>query len=443
MSGLDAPSPGLGEAVDPLRVMQRVVDEAVALVEGADGAAVELADAGGMTYVAAAGRLAGSVGLRLAADASLSGLAVRARSVLRCDDSETDRRVDREACRKVGVRSMICVPLLRADAAVGVLKISASEPAAFDERDVATLRRLAEFVGFVIDAAASLSGAVASALSTEPAVSGGDEAAIARFVARVLVPAASRDAQARRRIRQVIDDVAFFPVFQPVVDLATGATVGVEALTRFTPTPPRGPDCWFADAHAAGLGPELELATLRVALGHLDRLPEGLVMAVNLSPDAIAHPDLASLTGGVDLSRLTIEVTEHAAVDDYAELRRLLAPFRRRGARLAVDDTGAGFASFSHIIQLAPDIIKLDLNLTRGIDLDPVRRSLATAVVAFAADTGSSVVAEGIETEPELGALRGLRISHGQGYLLGRPAALADLDLRSPAGASPLAHVGR
>lgn len=432
----------MGEALDPLRVMQRVVDEAVDLVPAADGAAVELADPAGMTSAAAVGGLADAVGLRLTLDDSLSGLAVRSRSVLRCDDSETDERVDRAACRRVGARSMICVPLLRSDVAVGALKISARAAGAFGDPDVATLRRLAEFVTFVIATAAELSSAVESVFEgDDPAA--GDEAALSRFVARVLVPAAARDAHARDRIRGVIDGAEFFPVFQPIIDLASGGTVAVEALTRFTASPQRGPDRWFAEAHAAGLGVELELAVLRAALERLDDLPGGCTMAINLSPDAIAHPDLAALLGGVDLARLTIEITEHVAVDDYPELRRQLGAYRRRGARLAVDDTGAGFASFAHIIQLAPDVIKLDLNLTRGIDLDPVRRSLATALVAFAADTGAVVVAEGIETKAELRALSDLQISRGQGYLLGRPAPLPDLDLAHAAADPSAPVVGR
>jgi len=100
---------------------------------------------------------------------------------------------------------------------------------------------------------------------------------------------------------------------------------------------------------------------------------------------------------------------------------------RQHGVRLAVDDTGSGFSSFAHIVKLAPDIIKLDIDLVSGIDLDPVRRSLATAVVAFAAETGAKVTAEGIESAAELACVKSLGIHYGQGYFLGRPGPLEAL----------------
>lgn len=103
----------------------------------------------------------------------------------------------------------------------------------------------------------------------------------------------------------------------------------------------------------------------------------------------------------------------------------LLAPLRSRGLRLAVDDAGAGFASFRHILQLKPDIIKLDISITRDIDTQVSRRALAAALIRFAQETGSKIVAEGVETEAELAVLRGLSVDKAQGYLIGRPVPLA------------------
>jgi EAL domain-containing protein (putative c-di-GMP-specific phosphodiesterase class I) len=102
-------------------------------------------------------------------------------------------------------------------------------------------------------------------------------------------------------------------------------------------------------------------------------------------------------------------------------LEDALASLRSRGAQLMVDDAGAGFASFKHIVDLKPDVIKLDLSLTRDIDTDPLRRALAASVLAFADEVGASIVAEGIETYSELDALRALGVRYGQGYLLARP----------------------
>ena len=119
-----------------------------------------------------------------------------------------------------------------------------------------------------------------------------------------------------------------------------------------------------------------------------------------------------------------MELTEETKVDDYPRLSRALEDLCLLGVRLAIDDTGAGFASFAHILKLAPDIIKLDRELTSGIDLDPVRAALATALVSFAAQIGAEIIAEGIETPTELEVLRNLGIHYGQGYLLCRPTSI-------------------
>jgi EAL domain-containing protein (putative c-di-GMP-specific phosphodiesterase class I) len=122
-----------------------------------------------------------------------------------------------------------------------------------------------------------------------------------------------------------------------------------------------------------------------------------------------------------DPSRIVVELTEHAPVADYDELRESLSGLRDRGVRLAIDDAGAGFASLRHIVRLDPDMIKLDITLTRRIERDPVRQALAVALVSFANQVGATVVAEGVETELQLEALRAAGIRFAQGFLLGPP----------------------
>ena len=122
-----------------------------------------------------------------------------------------------------------------------------------------------------------------------------------------------------------------------------------------------------------------------------------------------------------------LEVTEHTSIDDYSVIARKLEPFRVRGIRLAVDDAGAGYASFRHILKLRPDVIKLDSSLVSAIDSDKGIRALAAAVIRFSEETGSKVVAEGVETKHELKVLRQLNVNKAQGYLLGRPSRLAEL----------------
>ena len=116
-----------------------------------------------------------------------------------------------------------------------------------------------------------------------------------------------------------------------------------------------------------------------------------------------------------------LELTEHERIVDYEALRPWLDDLRSDGVRIAVDDAGAGYAGLQQIVGLQPDIVKLDLALTRGIDKDPVRRALARCLVSFAEEIGAVVLAEGIETHSELEVLRALGIPLGQGYYLGRP----------------------
>jgi EAL domain-containing protein (putative c-di-GMP-specific phosphodiesterase class I) len=125
-----------------------------------------------------------------------------------------------------------------------------------------------------------------------------------------------------------------------------------------------------------------------------------------------------------------IELTEHIDFGQYPGLQGALVRLRKSGVRLAVDDAGSGYSSLTHILKLAPELIKLDRELVCGIDIDPVRRALVTALVLFAADTGAEILAEGIETSDELDVVRRLGVRYSQGYYLGRPAALKDVGIR-------------
>lgn len=225
------------------------------------------------------------------------------------------------------------------------------------------------------------------------------------------------------RIERTLHEKRIDIVVQSIVRLSTMRIIGVEALTRFR-EPPARPDLWFADAAEIGLGENLELLSIEKALELLPSLPGNIYMSVNVSPAVACSGALAKVLGNVDPSRVVLEITEQTAVADYGILLQALDPLRRAGIRLSVDDAGAGYASFNHILTLRPDIIKLDTHLTRGLDLDPVRLSLAEALVAFAKRLGANLVAEGVETQSELDAL--LRIgSHAvQGYFTGRPGPL-------------------
>ena len=228
---------------------------------------------------------------------------------------------------------------------------------------------------------------------------------------------------AHHRIRRAIEGDGLHMVAQPIVDISSMQSVGVEMLTRFE-HPPAGPDVWFAEAAELGLGVLLEMAAVRAALELLDHLPGDLYLSVNVSPPTLASDQLLSALAGVDASRIVVELTEHSAVADYDELLASLDLLRRRGVRIAIDDAGAGYASFRHILSLHPDIIKFDRHMVTGLDVDPARRALVSALVSFAGQIGATLVAEGVETSGELDTLLRLGVACGQGYHLARPAPL-------------------
>lgn len=212
--------------------------------------------------------------------------------------------------------------------------------------------------------------------------------------------------------------------FQPVVDIRTGRVRGAEALARFASDPYRAPDAWFAEAEACGLGLELECLAVRCALASLDRLDDDTYLAVNVSPRTLLSGELRELVASVRGPRVVLELTEHAQVRDYDALRAALSFFRAKGMRLAIDDAGSGYASFQHILELRPDIIKLDRKLTTAVDSNPVKYALASALVTFATSLGARICAEGVETGSELVALQRLGVQKAQGFYLARPGPL-------------------
>lgn len=227
----------------------------------------------------------------------------------------------------------------------------------------------------------------------------------------------------RTEIERFVAGDGLSMVYQPIFDLASMRTVGIEALARFHSLPLRPPNEWFAEAVAHALGVQLEVATVTQALGALAGVPADAYLAVNCSHHAAVSPDLIrALEPHAD--RIVLEITEHEAVEDYEGLVGALVPLRELGARIAIDDAGAGFASLRHTLRIAPDIVKMDLSLTRGIDEDRAKRALASALVSFAADMGMDMVAEGIETAEELATLRALGFAYGQGFYLAEPAPL-------------------
>jgi EAL domain-containing protein (putative c-di-GMP-specific phosphodiesterase class I) len=248
------------------------------------------------------------------------------------------------------------------------------------------------------------------------------------------VPVRAEVALARARapwLPGVLDGGALVPHFQPIVRLVDGAVHGQEALMR---AQVRGRLVLGAELVAAAVAHDRLMAfdvrarTAALELG-FPQLPPGQMLHVNFTPAAIYDPGICLRTTwaaarrvGADLQRVCFEVVEAEAFPDLDLLRAVLARCRERGARVALDDLGAGDSSLACLDALRPDVIKLDRGLVGGIDADRARRRMVEALVDHAHELGAEVVAEGIETPAELAAVRALGADLGQGHQLARPA---------------------
>jgi EAL domain-containing protein (putative c-di-GMP-specific phosphodiesterase class I) len=307
------------------------------------------------------------------------------------------RTRDLGATQRFGIGSYVGAPVRATDGRpVGMLCcLGRSDGAQLGAESVRTVELIADLIGLHLDGSAAAGPAP--------------------------VPPAAADDRGRR-VREVLDRGTVVTLLQPVVDMTTGAVVSQEALTRFPEARDGGPAALFADAAAVGLGPELELLAARRALEAARRLPPEMPVAVNLSAGALLRPAVVDLLLDHRDAGIAVELTEHERIDDYTAVVATTEALRRAGIRLAVDDAGAGYASMRHILRLRPDVIKLDIALVAGVHTDPAKQAMLSAMVAFAADTGADLVAEGIEEPEERDALLARGIRYGQGYLLGPPA---------------------
>ncbi|HBS77654.1 MAG: diguanylate phosphodiesterase [Pseudomonas sp.] len=295
----------------------------------------------------------------------------------------------------LGIGSYISVPIRFSDGRLyGTFCCFSSKPdGTLNERDLDTLRLFADFAGRLLETQAR----------------------------------EQREQEERlARINGVLSEQAYNVVYQPIFNVLRNSVVGYEALARFSGEPQRTPDLWFDEAEQVGLQCELEMALVKEALKGLGDIRRDCYLSINVSPETILAGAVGTLLEGQPLDRLMLEVTEHASVRDYDLIAEALAPMRAKGLLLAVDDAGAGYASFRHILKLKPDVIKLDGSLIRNIDSNRDCRALASALIRFGQETECKIVAECVETEAELAILRELQVSKAQGYLLGCPLPLGD-----------------
>lgn len=290
-----------------------------------------------------------------------------------------------------GLSAVATLPIVEADRQVGVLIIGTTK-----DGPTTLIRRMPSLVEF---------GALATALLADP------------------LAARQADAMRQQELWSLIAARAFDPVFQPIVELTTGETVGYEALTRFHDGSDPGER--FSAARQIGLGKVLEYATMRAALEEASALPEAAWLALNVSAEVVLSGTRLRRLLSSESRQLVLEVTEHEPVADPAAIRGAVVRLgdRFRTLRLAVDDAGAGFNGLRFILDLAPDLIKLDRALITDIENDPARQALVVGMEHFASRLGAQLVAEGVETEAALATLNSLGVALGQGHLLGRPQA--------------------
>lgn len=245
----------------------------------------------------------------------------------------------------------------------------------------------------------------------------------------------------RTAVEQVIDAEAFWTVFQPIFSLRTGRVVGLEALTRFA-SASVSPAAAFRDAHAAGRGVDLELATLRCALATAAQLPSDVALWVNVSPTAVIDPRVVELLARPRTTRLVVEVTEQSSLAGYTRLSGQLEWLRDLGLGVAIDDVGGGRTSYRHLRWLRPDHVKVDQSVTATLDAPRPQRSLARALARVARNRGATLVVEGVETPAQLAVWQRLGANLAQGFFLACPSGLEDALAATPIAGRDAVGVG-
>ncbi|MCS6774996.1 MAG: GGDEF domain-containing protein [Chloroherpetonaceae bacterium] len=223
-------------------------------------------------------------------------------------------------------------------------------------------------------------------------------------------------------------------LFQPIVNLRTGQTLGYEALVRG----PRGatlrrPGQMFAAASKAEMVAWFDIACMDQCFAQAARMgiqrgkPKLLFVNIDAGGLAYLHLHDRSLSMrareyGINPTSVVIEITERQTLSDFPRLLQFVAHLREEGFRIAVDDAGAGYSSLSTIAQLRPDFVKIDHTLIRGMDSIGSHRALLEALTQYARHIGTALLAEGMETREEVATLIDLGVPYGQGYYLGKPA---------------------
>ena len=240
-------------------------------------------------------------------------------------------------------------------------------------------------------------------------------------------------------LRRAISDDELVLHYQPKLELTTNRVIGVEALVRWQ-HPTRGllpPATFVPLAERTGMIRPLTLWVLERALAQCRAWMESgqeLSVAVNLGVQNLLDPELASEVArlldkhGVPARLLQFEITEGSVMDDPARSIVMLTRLRDLGIGLSIDDFGTGYSSLSYLTQLPVREIKIDRGFVIAMDTNPEHEAIVRSTIDLARSLGFTVVAEGVETEQSLLALKDLGCDSAQGYLLSRPVPAEELD---------------
>ena len=209
-------------------------------------------------------------------------------------------------------------------------------------------------------------------------------------------------------------------MFQPVIDVATGDVIYREGLTRLDTTDDTSVPQLLTAAHSVGMGPALELAFARAIIDADEGWGDNAGIAVNLSETTLHSAEFDRFLTQVEPG-LTVELTEYEPVRDYRALAGVVARMRAAGLSLAIDDAGAGYTSLRHILDLKPDVLKMDAQLSTRVDTDPEAIALFRALQTYCDETGTVLVIEGVERHEQLVALQSVGGRYVQGFHLGEP----------------------
>ena len=256
----------------------------------------------------------------------------------------------------------------------------------------------------------------------------------ARRDCRFEIEAARRDA--RHELLETILDHRIYSVYEPIVEVESRTVFGYEALARG----PEGsrfhsPVALFTAAEEHELVFELDCVCRESGLRGAVDFPAGTKLFLNIRPTTIHDPSFQEARLIETLERrelaptdVVFEISEQESIRSFAAFRDMRDYYRSLGFQFALDDTGAGYAGLEELLEVEPDYIKIDRAMVSGVDQDPARQDVLSAILQLADKMGAQVIGEGLDTIEELEMLGRLGIRFGQGWLFGHPTPLRAAD---------------